>query len=222
MGEEYVRTVSVLGSIPRLGRILMYDDFEGGLHWAVQGNAGDYYLAIQGDKVWEGRYAMKISTRVIGAAANDWARAVRYGFTTHTYRLKSTCHWLITSTTNVQYVQWFYIGYTGTERHEIGIRYLVGTGVGQYWNSTGTWTDLPLPGQLLEANYWHRFSLSADFRNKTYLEMESDGFKGSLTAFSYYVTSDTSRVGVQIQIEVGAAGAVPAELYIDTFGLFKI
>ena len=78
MAREYLKKVPLLPKSAFDPELAFFDEFSSLTDWQISGNAGDYWGKRQPGMVYQGDYALWISTRKTNPAANDYVEANRY------------------------------------------------------------------------------------------------------------------------------------------------
>lgn len=222
MGKEYERQIMVLGEVPSLGPVLLFDDMEGLLKWAQVGDLGDDVFEKSAAVAFNGSASLHIKTRTTNSAEDDETSGQRILFERPGLRYSIECIYQFLVQGDTKGV-WFKVEMSdGALRHRIELKFVAISSKWQYRNSGNTFTDVPGGAQgLLEAG-WHRIRFEFDQNKKEYIKMVSDGLEVDLTGISYYTGAEVADRWLDVQVGIIAAAVGPVEGYFDDVLLLEI
>lgn len=215
MGEEFIRRIMVLGEVPLLGPVILFDDIEGLFKWSKTGTGADYVVEKDAAVAYNGSACLHLKTRVTGAAENDFAQAARYHFQRPGKRYRLECIFQIKVRADCKYV--FFCGeiYDGSVGHFCGIRYDSQNGKWQYRTGLTAYTDVPGGSQNLIEGRWHRFLVEYDEHKKEFVRLIADSLEVPLAGKSYYSAASATAIHQTTWVEVVAQSTTPPEVYVD-------
>lgn len=222
MGEEYVRKVMVLGQVPLLGPVVLYDDIEGLLKWAKGGTGGDDTLEKDATVAYNGLASLHAKTRATNPAADDFVTALRHAYQRPGKRYRLELLWNFALSANAKNVRFRVLLYDGTYLHTIELAYLPPNNKWQYLNSAGAMADVTDGAQALTEAAWHRVMFEWDENAGKYLNFVSDGLELDLSAVEYYKAANASAVRQTVMIYVTAVAGIPPEAWFDDVLLTEI
>lgn len=215
MPKEYIRQVMIIGSIPRLGQVIVFDDMEDLIKWTKDGNTGDFDVTKDTGKAYNGDASLKIETRATSPADGDWCLAERFCYLQIGKRYSIEFLFMTLNTTNVQYVEFDGRWQDGATFHDPYIRYDAQANKWQYRDSAQAWQDIPGGSQNLASNCWHRVKLVVDRDLKQYISFNCNALEVNLAGISYYSLPSALTEAFDPRIRLENNGAAQAILYVD-------
>jgi len=222
MGEEYIRRIMVLGSVPSLGPVILFDDIEGLLKWVASGTGTGYVVEKLTTAAYNGSACLHVKTRTVGASADDIVVATRSFFRRPglRYRVESLFEILVNS--NCKLCDFEVYLYDGTARHAPGVRYDVVNQKWQYRTGIATYTDVPGGSQNLEGADWHRVLFEFDEARGVLTRLICDGLELSGLNLGYYRSSAVGGVYCLLNLSIGSVSTTPPEAYFDDVLVMEI
>lgn len=222
MGKEYTREIVVLGEVPTLGPVAMFDNFEGVFKWAITGNLGDFAGTKETTVVYNENASMKLTTRVTNPAINDWVAAERLLFQRPGKRYAIEAIWRPESQQIVGWVIFRFDIHDGAYRHRGGIICDVEGGRWYYIREDDAAIELPNSPRQPAAGAWHRLRLEFDESTGDYIRLVADGQEVDMSALGYRHYSSISPVKFELHLEIDNVTANPAVVYYDDFLVMEI
>ena len=221
MSQEYIRTI-ILGSgrWPYTGGGLLFlDNLEGTYEWAGSGTGADYVVERSGVHAYEDDYSLRLKTRTAGAAADDVADAERYIGLVPEKKLMLSVFYRPFSGTDLKHLTFEMAHYDGTNVERAAVRYVYGSQIWQYLDTTIAYVNIAGSDQNLSDDAWHSMALSVDFSGNKYISLISDGLQLDLSAHDYLSGITSDKQHLRIYLWLMAAGATPAETYYDNISV---
>lgn len=222
MGKEYVREMAVVGSVPSLGPVIVFDDMEDLLKWAQVGDLGDDVFEKSAAVAFNGSASLHMKTRTTASAEDDETSGQRILFERPGKRYRLECIFQSVNNPNTKSI-WFKVELCdGALRHRIQLLWTV---VGNEWklrNTGNTFTTIVSANQLLLDTGWHRVVLEFDQAKKEYLRMICDDMEKDLSGTGYYTGAEVAEKWLDVQVGVIAGALGPAEGYFDDVLLLEI
>lgn len=222
MGEESIRRIMVLGSVPSLGPVVLFDNIEDLLKWTKADGVGDSVLEKSQTLVYNGDQALHIKSRTTGAAENDEVYAQRELYQRPGQRYRFECFFAIDEDEQAKYVDFLIYVFDGTLQHVVSVRHDPVNHKWQYLNPGATLTDIPGGAQHLQRDTYHRLLLEWDAVSKEYIKFVCDALEQDLSGTAYYSGSDPAAVRMLLKIGLTAGGTPPGELYFDDVLVMEI
>jgi hypothetical protein len=222
VGQEYIRQITVLGSVPSMGPVILYDDFESLLKFTMNGGTGDSTFALDAAVAYNGDHSLHMKTRATAAAENDWIECQRLSFQRPGRRYSFEVTWnYSTVLANKEILFQLFIA-DGAMAHACTLKYLPNSSKWQYLNSAGAYSDVPGGSQLLYAGGWHRLMFSLNEDSGKMIKVVSDGLEIDLSDLSYYQNAAVTGVYASAMVRAIAHTSPPAEVWIDEVLLMEI
>ncbi len=216
MGEEYTRRISILGNIPALGPVSLFDDLLDPLKWTESGTGGDTIFELDPSFSFSGKNSLHLKTRTAGAAQNDTITASRLVHIPPSKKVIASSVFYIPSKTAVLFMSFEFIYYDGTNHHTANILYYPGTPNWRYADADAGYTAIPDSGNQLLITAWHRLTFGIDFNNDLYGLVKINGRTFNLAAIPIYSDTGPPDEHLKVSVNIIAAGAAPAEAWLDT------
>lgn len=222
MGEEFIRRIMVLGSVPSLGPVMLFDNLEDLFKWSAGGTGADYVVEKSTTVAYNGSACLHMKTRATGAAAGDVVNSFRDLFQRpgKRYRLEFLMRFEVEAAT--RYLTWYGTIWDGATKHEISVRHDVVNMLWQYLGSDGSYHNISGSSQRLNNIAWHRVCLSFDEYSKTYVSLISDGLVMSLDGVAYLSSANTDPVRFRSLVEETANSSARPDCYFDDFLVMEI
>lgn len=226
MGKEYEKKVTVLGSVPSLGPVVLFDDMEDLFKWVAGGTAGDRVVEKSTTVAYNGAASLHIKSRTTDAAENDSIEAERYCYQRPGKRYRLELLWKFAAAATAKRME-FNIGINnGTNFFGATLWYLVAEKKWQMKVGTGDGTagqvDVTDGAQELAENQWHRLVMDFDESSQEFLAMVSDGLEADLSGNALYWATNAAAVKVLVEFRGVNAGAAPASYYFDDVLVMEI
>lgn len=222
MGHEYEREITVMGSVPNLGPVLLFDDMEGLLKWKEAGTGGDTVFEKITTVAYNGSACLHMKTRITGAAAGDDISGYRDTFQRPGKRCRLECLFRPDVKEQSAYVYFKASIYDGTLRHYVRLRWDEVNTKWQYWSDVPGWSDVTGGSQGLVADQFHRFLMEWDQSSKKYIRFVCDGLEVDLSTLSYDTGADASGQILRVDVGMEAVGVLTGELYVDDVLVLEI
>lgn len=222
MGKEYEREITVQGSVPNLGPVLLFDDIEDLLKWVEAGTGGDSVFEKIATVAYNGSACLHMKSRTTNAAEDDEISGYRDTIMRPGKRYRMECLFRPDASAQSKLVFFRALLYDGTNSHNAQVRWDEVNTKWQYLNSVAGWTDVPGGSQDLVADQFHRFLLEWDLSSGKYIRFVCDGLEVDLSGVSFYVTADASATIMRLDVGMFAGAAPPGELYFDDVLVLEI
>ena len=222
MGQEYLRQILVLGSVPALGPVDMYDDMEGTFKWSKAGTGGDDVLEKSITVAYNASASMHAKTRTTTATDGDYIDAKRRVYARASKRYRIELIWKFTTlAANKEFFTQLVVE-DGAYAHAVGLKFLPNSAKWQYQNVAGTFSDVPGGAQSLAADNWHRLLFEFDQSTGKMVTMVSDSLNLDLSDLSYYKSAHVVAEESILAIRAIAHTSPPAEIYVDDVLILEV
>lgn len=215
MSREYTRAHSIFGFLPFTGAVIVSDDFEGRLKYNKVDGAGDSVFEIDPSDSLSGDNSLLLKTRTTAAAEDDEISASRFVHllpdkivafeTVFTYPV-------VASLKSIGFRLFFY---DGTIQHTALIQYLPNTPIWQYYNSSGSYSNITNSGLTLNVDTWHRVLLKVNFATDKFLSLHVDHLSFDLSAFALRTAGSAWNLALDHLVTICTSGAAPTQASID-------
>lgn len=222
MGEEYIRRIMVLGSVPYLGPILCSDDMEDLLKWTEAGTGGNTVFEKNTSVAYNGSASLHMKTRSISAAEGDDISGYRSLYQRPGKRYRFECFFRPDAAAQSGYVYVKVKIYDGSTYHNLGIRWDEVNGAWEYIDGQGQWTAISGGSQSLTADQFHRVLFEWDQNTGKYIRMICDGLEIDLSDLSYYQSASANAQTLRLDVGMLAGASPPGELYVDDVLVLEI
>ena len=225
MGKEYLQPVEVLGEIPLVHRILLYDAGEGVFNWGMDATGGDDVHEVSATHYFEGTKSIHLKTRATGALENDYLR-IKKKVTRHfSQRFELSMLFWTDDAEPQKYLDFEIWDQDSADEYRFGIRFEYNTGTGegdlQYLNSAGTYTEIASLDNLYPDSAWAFIALTVDAATGEYISVNFIGVEYDLSGISGY--RQTGGVNfIETRITITASNAPPAEMYYEVILLREV
>lgn len=222
MGDEYIRRIMVLGSVPTLGPVMMFDDMEDLFKWTEGGNLGDSTFEKSATVAYNGSACLHMKSRTTNLASADVIAAERtlYERPGKRYRFEMLWRWEVTANCEKMTVRSKV--YDGSDVHYVYLLYQVQLGKWKYTNSAGADIDVPGGAQSLNVGTFHRLLLEWDQNLQKFVRMISDGMEIDMSTLSYQKSTSGAAQRHHLAIELAVLAAAPVEGYVDDVLVMEI
>jgi len=222
MGEEYIRRVMVLGEVPSLGPVIVFDDIEDLLKWAKGEGVGDSVFEKDITYAYNGSACLHMKTRTTDAAALDQIDAHRFVAERPGRRYRYEIFWRFPDRAKTLEV-WFDSEIVGAGNiYRAGVQYLPNANVWAYQDAGGTFVQVPGSAQKLEPLGWHRLTFEFDLSKEKYIKMVSDGLEIDMKDLALYSVSSDLGHYMKVFVRLVTSGAAAAEMYFDDVLVMEI
>ena len=215
MGEEYVRQILLLGYVPTLGPVVLYDDMEGLLKWTKEDGVGDSVFEKNATVAYNGSYSLHMKTRTTTATAGDLISGYRSTFqrTGGRYRIEFLMRIDASASAASTWVKVLIAN--GVDGKTWKISYDEVNAKWQYFEKTSGLIDIPGGGQSLVADQFHRVMFEIDENKREYISFTCDGLYVDMRGFLCDVVAGAAPVNMKVSFGLVAGAAPPGELYIE-------
>lgn len=222
MGEEYIRRIMVLGEVPSLGPVMMFDNMEDLLKWTKSGTGGDDLLEKSATVAFNGSASLHIKTRVTNAAADDLVKASRNFYQRPGQRYSLESIFMVAVNANCKVVDFEFSIMDGVTRHYPGVRYDPVNGKWQYRTGATAYSDVPGGAHDLAENRWHRLKFKVDENKKQITGLTADGLELRDLELAYYSVAGVLPVLAGFDLSIVSVGVTPPEAYFDDVLILEI
>lgn len=204
--------------------ILLEDSFEFDRStvdpWTGEGDGGGSHDSDNTEHPHQGTKNLKVVTHT---DQNDAYGAFRLFGLTPSLKMLFEGDFQFKSATDNKFIDFTFIYYDGTKRHEAVIRYDPVNQKWQYQNSAGSFIDLTGGSHNLRAQAYHHVKITVDFANDKFGYLLCDNKKFDMRAIALYTPDDTTKVSAKFKYATATATAtVAAEAYLDTIKIVEI
>lgn len=222
MGEQWIRRVMVLGSVPSLGPVMLFDDIEDLLKWSKTGTGADYVVEKSATVAYNGSACLHMQPKATSPADGDVVSAYRDLYQRPGKRYRVEMIWRFEVETTLQYARFSQTIWDGTNKHEVEVRFDAIAQKWQYLNSGGTWSDVIGGAQRLNNVAWHRMMIEFDESAGEFIQLVSDSLEMSLSGIKYKQAGDGVPVRYRSLVEIENTAAGRAEVYLDDYLVMEI
>lgn len=215
MGKEYEREITVLGSVPYLGRVMLYDDMEDLLKFVKGGTGGDDVFEKDQTQVYNGDYSLHMKTRTTGAAEDDDIWGERYLFQRPGERYRLECLFHHKNAVAGKYVNFEIFIQDATTYHQVRIRYNVATEYWMMFRETEYWGNIQGGSQNLNQGQYHRFLMEWDQYKKEFRRFVCDGLEIDMKGMAYASAGNVQFQYMKLVLGCEAGAGPPAEVFFD-------
>lgn len=194
------------------GDIVFMDDFEcgwGAWDYTKGTGGGDIYIAFR--PTLHGYTSLKLTS---GSTGGRYTMIQHY----HPYSSLTKMGFEVAATvgTNLGYLRWDVVIYTGTRTMEAGVQYDYPNKKLQYRNSGGGWTDFPGSVNLYPKDYlFHSGKLVFDPVNEMYTRFLLGKEEYDLSAYALEASGNTTASYVLMRFYIFSDGATNPISYVD-------
>lgn len=215
MGKEYIREMLQSGEAHHIGSIHYTENFESGITWEEDGNAGDYLVKWSKDEALMGRHAAHLQTRIVGAAADDWVSIANSIYMPYNKRISAWSFFRIPAFATCSYLQWQLSWYDGTNVHHAIFYYDPVLEIWQYSDSSGVAQNITGSDQTLYPRTWHKVKFSIDYDADEYLELWCNTMRIDLSGIAIETDTSSFAENFWMVMYTTAIGANDTELFLD-------
>lgn len=222
MGEEDIRRIMILGSVPTLGPVMLSDNMEDLLKWTESGSGGDTVFEKCTTLAYNGSACLHMKTRTTNAVEGDVVIASRFSFQRPGKRYRFECLFkhVMDAATKELFFQ-IYV-YDGTNYHNSILKYVVAGPKWQYYTTGGAYVDVPGGSQFLAEEGWHRFLVEVDNHLGEYIRFVCDGLEIPMSGLPYRKGASAQAVKMFVILEAMAGVSPPADAYFDDVLVMEI
>jgi len=222
MGSEYIRQIMVLGLVPSLGPVVLFDDIEDLFKWVEGGTGGDTVFEKIATVAYNGSACLHVKTRTTNAAANDNILATRSTFQRPGRRYRLDVLFRLEVLANCKMLTFRCRTYDGSNLHTVAIRYDPQNTKWQYMNLAGAETDIVGGSQNLVAAGFHRLLVEWDESKGEYTKFICDGLEIDMSGLAYSKSASAGAVRILLDLEIKAQSTTPPEAYFDDVLVMEI
>lgn len=212
----------VLGEVPSLGPVLLFDNIEDLFKWVESGSGGDSVFEKITTVAYNGSACLHMKTRTTNAAADDTVAATRklYQRPGKRYRIELIFRYEVMANT-----RGFKVGfsiYDGTNKHDGYVVFNAVTERWYYYNSAGVETELTGFAYTPVQAGWHRFVLDIDVASGKYIQAIVDSREYDMSTLSFKVAAQAGGSTFDVFFELTAEDTTPPEAYYDDVLVMEI
>jgi hypothetical protein len=222
MGEEFVRRIMVLGSVPSLGPVILFDDIEGLFKWNGAGTDVLYTVAKDSTVAYNDSASLKIKTDTGSPAEDDYVDATRFCFERPGRRCRIELLFMLTAYQNSKLTRFRFESDDLSSFITAEVVYQAATRQWYYLNSVGGLSLIPGSAFTLGDLRWHRLLFEFDMAAGRYLWFECDNFKFDMSALALYSQVSGEVSYSKIGFKLVAAGVNPPEMHVDDVLVMEI
>jgi len=222
MGEEFVRRIMVLGDVPSLGPVIVFDDMEFLLKWTKSGTGGDSLLEKSATVAYNKDASLHLKTRTTNGVEGDAEVASRVLYQRSGKRYAFECIWMPDAAAGAKETIFEADIYDGALLHQVALKYDKVNDKWLYFAAGPAFTDVPGGAQSLQTGTWHRLRFEFDEASGLMRKMESDALLVDMSTLSYYSTASVVAVRLHCKITVVAGATPPGEVYVDDVLVMEI
>jgi len=215
MGKEYLQKSLVLGALPITDTVIFFDDFEGVLDWLKDGTGTDYVVKRTTARKDTGSFSLYLQTKATTPAAGDYVKAYKESYFTPAKRYIYQAMFRLPSVADLDKVEFTHHYRDGSNRHTISIIYLGPEVKWQYYDTTGTYADIPGGTQVLAGGKWYRLTLTVNLLIGEYEELVVGSTRIDMSGVRYYKIPDSTAEHLSIELAIANEGATQIDCYFD-------
>lgn len=222
MGEEFLRRIMVLGSVPSLGPVVLFDDMEDLLKWVETGTGGDSVFEKSATVAYNKAASLHMKSRTTDAAEDDTVTANRYCYARPGNRYRFEVIYTTENVAACKSLDFRIQYYDGTNLHDVLVRYNSSLAKWQYMNTGGTFSDFSGGTQQLDQDAWHRVLFEVDLDSGEITRLVSDGLELSGLELGIYESASATAQHVVVSMTGTTAGGAACEHYFDDLLVMEI
>ncbi|MBA7538213.1 hypothetical protein ES705_30487 [subsurface metagenome] len=216
MSREYTRRVSILGNIPVLGPVTLFDEFDDPIKWTKGGPGGDFIFEHDPNYSFNGRQSLHMKTRTTDSTANDIITATRYVHIPPTSKILTAFLFSTPDRSKIDFLSLELTYDNGITAYISRLVFLPLTPTWQYNNSAGVNTNIPESTRPLKDSTWHRIAFATDFLNNKHIHALINRDLFDLSSLDLSTGAGLNEECLYISLNLKNIGANPSEIYIDT------
>lgn len=222
MGEEYTREVTVLGSVPHLGPVLVYDDIEYLFKWTKANGVGDSVCEKSATLAYNGDSCLHVKTRVTSAAEEDVCLGYRLLFQRPGQRYRMECLFMPDAAASAKEIIFWITLDDGATVHHIRVKWDAANTKWIYQDTGGGYADFAGGSQNLNANQYHRFLVEWDENSHKITRFVCNGLELRDLSLDYYTAANVAAVSMRLDLGLTAGASPPGEIYFDDVLVMEI
>lgn len=222
MGKEYLRDTTVIGEVPSLGPVVLYDNMEDLFKWVEEGIMGDSVFEKDITEAYNGNACLHEKSRTTGASVGDIIEAKRIIYQRPGRRYRFECIWKVVDFACCDMLGFNVISRDGATETQMHLWYDPSLETWRYSNPAGAIVDIPNSHQILSENRWHRVLVEWDEANAKYIKMISDSMEVDMSALGLRMPPDLTALVSWVWLYLRTVGAAPVEGYFDDVLLLEI
>lgn len=215
MGQEYLRSSIVAGNAQAGKGLILYEDFEGTLAWDKSGTGGDDVLELATDNMFIGKQALHMKTRTTGASAADTIIAERSIPVSPNGILAYNCLFKLPDVSDNQRINFSIYYYDGAAQWYTSMKITPGSPKVEYLNDAGAYQQISEFAFGINDGKWNSVEIVIDYFNQLLVSMCFCDKKKIFTDVSLRNAGAVTTLMGLLTVNVDAAGATPAEAYLD-------
>lgn len=222
MGEEYLRQVLIMGLVPVLGPVVVYDDMEDLLKWTKGGTGGDDSLALDAALAYNDNKSLQLKTRATAGVEDDFVTATRSVIQRPGERYAVELLWRFDVTARLKGFSVEMVLYDGVEYHRCGVKYDMDNGIWMYSDGLTSWANIIGSDQAAAASAWHRLRFEFDKSRAKMITIVADGLEIDLTEYTYFSATSSTSSEAQLIIRVTAKTTTEPSVNIDDVMVLEV
>lgn len=184
MGQEYIRNIASLASIPSLGPVLYFNDFSKN-NILITTGTGAEEMKRDTSLFLTPPAALKISTDPVTPLTNDSVNVKYYWRVVESTKLFAYIVWRFSDANETAIYNFRFFNADGTYGHNATFRYDHGNEKWLYLDSANQYQDVPGGAQKLSLDVWNQFSMGIDLNSRKFIFLKSSSLKIDLSAIDY-------------------------------------
>lgn len=222
MGKEYLRDITVIGLVPSLGPVILFDDMEDLFKWSESDGVGDFVFEKDSAVAFNGSASLHMITRTAGAAPADVVTAWRRFYQRPGKRYRVELLWNLAANARCNLVTFKVSIMDGSAEHRAAVFYDSQNLKWLYMDSGSVPRDVVDGAQNLCEGAWHRLMFEIDEVKGEYLRMVSDGLEIDLGGTAYYNPSNGAVIKGSVLFSIKSQSTAPPEINIDDVLIMEV
>ena len=215
MSKEYTRSMSILGSLPVAGQIVLFDDFESILNWTKTEGEGDSIHELDPSLSKHGNQCLHLKTRTTGADTGDIIGTKRILHLLPSKVMSFSIAFRTPNHVRIDTILFLFKWKDGSQDYNAQIRFKPNVPSWEYYDSAGQYTLFTGLDEKPAIDTWHFINLKVNFATHHYLSLQYDHLLADLSALAVNLGAGATDTSSSAWIQFQTAGANPAELYLD-------
>jgi hypothetical protein len=215
MGRDHFPNLPVGAGMGFSKDVLLLDDCEGTFNYIISGTGGDDVHAYATAAAFTGTYGMHLRTRTTAAAQFDIVTAQKLMSYPESGLLVGRWRVATPAVAPCGQITLELMIDNGAQIYYGAILLMPATGVVNYVNAAGAGVAIPAAAFTFVAGTYYLVELQINCRTRRYISALINGTRVNLSALDLYNPAASAGRGSMLLVQVVAAGAAPAAVYLD-------
>ena len=215
MGQEYIRNINILTTLPDLSSLVYKSDFNNGINLKNTVSGFDYVFNLEESYSLFPGFSLRLATRIDNAAAGDKFKIYKPVFLNPSKLIVMDFYMYYPQEAGLKYINFGFTNHGQANTLQANLRHEYLTEEWSYESADGVFTVMDIPLVSLQYAYWHHIQGVFNFNSAKFVELTCDEQRIDISAYPVLSTAPSATLGNEFFVTLEAADAFIPQLVLQ-------